>query len=139
MLADETLRLMEERAVKALQEGTYYDVGTPERKALNTEAKDLLDRCIEAHRQELDYWDKEQRRNLEKERNEETAAIEREKMDVNWKRFLLEGAKIVVPAVVSLFGYAAYDTYQRRVMEYEKDGSIKSTAGRQLGLPRILK
>ena len=49
---------------------------------------------------------------------------------------ILEWAKVIIPVVVPIF---AYDIFQKRVLKFEEDGSICSSAGRQLHLPRFFK
>lgn len=49
---------------------------------------------------------------------------------------ILEWAKVLVPVIIPII---AYDIFQRRVLKFEEDGSICSSAGRQLHLPKFFK
>lgn len=138
-MKDETMRLIEERIVSALEVGDDYSINSDERYAYNQEAINLLEKLIEAEGQNLEYWDKEERRRIEENRNMAMANIEISKQDVNWKRMVLEGGKIVVPVITTVLTMIGYNLFQKRVMEYEKDGTIRSSAGRQLSLPKFMR
>lgn len=138
-MKDETMRLIEERIVDALENGEDYGVDSNERRAYNREALELLEKLTEAEGQNLEYWDKEERRRIEETRNEMMAKLEESKQDVNWKRMILEGGKIAVPILTTVLTLIGYNSFQKRVMEYEKDGTIRSSAGRQLSLPKFMK
>lgn len=138
-MTDEIRKAIEERVLDNLRFAIEFDAASAGRKQLDTETSNLIDKLLAVDERDAEIWDKQERRRIEEERNKTTAEIEQNKLDVNWKRMVLEGAKIVVPMLTTVISLACYDRYQKRVMEYEKDGTIRTTAGRQLGLPRILK
>lgn len=137
-MKEETMELMERELVDRLERIGTMDAGSGERLTLHRESMDLAEKIIAAEHEAYEYFDKEDKRAIERQKIETNALIEEAKADVNWKRFVLEAGKVVVPVVVAVLGHIAYDKYQTRVMEYEKEGTIRTTAGRGLRLPNIL-
>lgn len=78
----------------------------------------------------------EEHARVERERNETTLLVEHGKQRLTWPRIAFEIAKLVVPALVS---GGIYFKAQRRVLEFEENGRISSTAGRELHLPKLPK
>lgn len=138
-MKETTVELMEERLVDVLNTAGNIEEGSDLRANINFEAFTLIDKLNEVERLNLEYLDKEERRKLDEKRNDTTLQIEREKQNVNWKRGLIEGAKIAGPIIIVLMQIIASSKFQERVLEYEKDGTIRTTVGRSFGLPRIFK
>lgn len=134
-MKQETMEKLENVISKNLdkiQQGTDDE----NREELVTDTCNLLDRLNEAEGKQMEYWDKEERRELEKEKNETMAEIEREKGAISKPKMVLEIARIVVPVVVPM---VAYGFYQAKLLKFEETGRVNSTAGRELHLPRFFK
>lgn len=69
------------------------------------------------------------------ERREETQ-LKVEKEKVSWKRIGFEIFKIVLPALLTKW---IYDRNCDKILEYEKDGIIRSKPGREFRLPNLFK
>lgn len=137
-MKEQTMELLERKLVERLEGVDTMAYDSKERSILHRESMDLVDKIVAAEHEAYEYFDKEDKRAIERQKIETNVEIEKTKADVNWKRFVLEAGKVVVPVVVAVLGHIAYDKYQARVMEYEKDGTIRTTAGRGLRLPNIL-
>ena len=75
-----------------------------------------------------DFYDKQEKRRIEEEKNDDTAAIESEKVKIGWKRMTLEILKIFGPAAVAAF---AATMMQKRAGVLEETGRWTTEAGRQ--------
>lgn len=135
-MKETTYELVEEMLVDCLKQMKGRDVGSKERASLKAEAIELAGVLHDIDHDNLEYWDKEDRRAVEREKTEANVEMEKEKGKMDPVRVALEICKIVIPVVVPLF---AYDVFQKRLMTYEETGRVTSTAGRELHLPRIFK
>lgn len=133
-MTNETMELMEQ----AVQERLKNDEGLVEGDELYNmkETVSLIEQMNVARQTELDALDKEERRKLEREKNETLIRVEKEKQKITFARAALEMAKIVVPSVISV---VAYSVFQKRVLIFEKTGRVCSTAGRELHMPKFMK
>lgn len=138
-MTEKTMKLLEERVQENLEvlldEG--WDMAPAKRTAIVEEANSILDRLIQAEKDNADAWDKDQRRKIEIRKNKDAAEIEKLKItSMPWKRAAVEIAKVTIPAILSggLFWAA-----QTRVLNFEETGRFTSTASKQLGAPRIFK
>lgn len=102
-MKDETLMALEEYTNLLGEEAKVADVkdGTIHKRYL--EAMEAL-RSVE--KDQLDAYDKEERREIERKKNEDAKAIEESKQNMGWKRTTIEIAKVVVPVFTA--GLAAY-------------------------------
>ena len=132
----ETYQLLETAVVNHLNTLEGMDVKDEGREQYYKETVGLADKLIAVDKDDIEAWDKQERREIEKKRNDDANEIEKEKQKLGWKRIGFEMAKVVVPIVVSMIGY---NTFQKRVMKYEETGRISSTAGRELHLPSFMK
>lgn len=89
---------------------------------------DALETLRNIERDANDFYDKQEKREIEKEKNQETAALEREKSKIGWKRMTLEVLKIFVPSMIAT-GAAIW--MQDRAGRLEESGRWTSEAGRQ--------
>lgn len=135
-MKDETMQLLEGRLVANLEAMAGYEATSEERKRLMAEASIIAEKIIAEEHEQYEYWDKEDKRQLEREKLEANSKVEQEKLGVTWQRAVLEIAKVVVPTVISI---GAYGVFQSRVLEFEENGRITSTAGRELHLPKFMK
>lgn len=60
--------------------------------------------------------------------------VEKERNLITPARAVLDMAKIIVPACLTI---CAYSGFQKRVIDFEENGRITSTAGRELHLPKF--
>lgn len=135
-MTDETYVLLEEAAQVQLKAVKSMDVDTKEGKEALTKSIHLVELLITTDKDNADYYDKQERRRIEEERNKAANETERKKQELTWGRVGLEMAKVVVPLAVSFVGY---NVFQKRVLRFEETGRITSTAGRELHLPKFLR
>lgn len=135
-MTDETYTMLEEAAQVQLKNVETLDAGSKEGKEALAKSIHLVELLITADKDNAEYYDKQERRRIEEERNKAQNETERDKQKLTWGRVGLEMAKVVVPLVVS---FAGYNVFQKRVMKFEETGRITSTAGRELHLPKIMK
>lgn len=131
----ETYDMLEDRIRDTLNDATMNHDPATRKEALSV-LEVLLKAQNDADKNSTEYQDKEARIELEKEKAKEAAKLEREKLKIPWQRAALEIGKVTLPTVISLI---AYGGYQRRVMKYEENGKVCSTAGRELHLPNPFK
>lgn len=135
-MTEETYGMLE-RAVQAqLEKVETLDAGSKEGKEALAKSLHLVELLIATDKDNADYYDKQERRRIEEDRNKAMNETERDKQKLTWDRVGLEMAKVVVPLVVS---FAGYNVFQKRVMKFEETGRISSTAGRELHLPKFMK
>ena len=102
-------------------------------KTATEKVKVLTELLLAADRDQAEYYDKKERRETEKERNEATAQIERDKVELTWPRVTLELVKTFGPLTVYMI---CYGIFQTRVMRNEDvNGRLTSDAARDLHLP----
>lgn len=106
------------------------------RGGLTQDVIDLTKVLNEAAQIDAKERDMERQRNNEETRIIEEHKIELFKLDPSAKRVAFEMAKAVVPLIISVVSYGVFQT---KLMKYEEEGRIVSTAGRQLSLPRFWK
>ena len=135
-MTEETYGMLE-RAVQAqLEKVETLDAGSKEGKEALVKSLHLVELLIATDKDNADYYDKQERRRIEEDRNKAINETERDKQKLTWGRVGLEMAKVVVPLVVS---FAGYNVFQKRVLKFEETGRISSTAGRELHLPKFMK
>lgn len=135
-MTEETYNLLEEAAQVQLRQVTKIDPETKEGKDHLVKSIHLVELLINTDRDNAEYYDKQERRRIEEERNEAMNETERDKQKLTWGRVGLEMAKVVVPLVVSFVGY---NVFQKRILKFEETGRLTSTASRELHLPKCFK
>lgn len=135
-MTDETYNMLERAVQVQLEAIENLDTESKEGKDALMKSTRLVELLIASDRENLEYYDKEERRRIDEERNKATNETERKKQELTWGRVGLEMAKVVVPLVVSIAGY---NVFQKRILKFEETGRISSTAGRELHLPRFFK
>lgn len=95
---------------------------------------DLIAQLNKIDQLDLEAVDKEERRALDREKNEKMHELEIWKSTLNIKRAGFELIKIIVPGMI---GGAFYLEAQKRVLKFEETGRIVTTAGRDLRLPNL--
>lgn len=135
-MTEETYGMLERAAQVQLENVETLDAGSKEGKEALTKSIHLVELLITADKDNSDYYDKQERRRIEEERNKAQNETERDKQKLTWDRVGLEMAKVIVPLLVS---FAGYNVFQKRVLKFEETGRISSTAGRELHLPKFMK
>lgn len=134
-MRDETYERLEASITDCLDDAYNYDPGSKERRMIFAEAMALVDRVKDIDRMNLEYYDKEDRRLIDRERNNMSIQIEETKQKIGWKRGLFEILKTMGPIAAYIF---AYGKFQGRLFNYEShNGRLTSTAGKELHLPRF--
>lgn len=134
---DEELRdLVTEKVSFMLCELDDVEPGSQKHQALTGDIKALLQTLNEANRDELDAFDKQEKRRIDEQKSVSMAEVERLKLKFDWLKGGLELAKIIIPTGMSIL---AYYWFQSRVFQFEEHGRIVSGPGRQLSLPRFWK
>ena len=135
-MTETTYNLLEEAAQVQLEAVKSMDATTKEGNEALAKSIRLVELLITTDKDNADYYDKQERRRIEEERNKAMDATERKKQELTWGRVGLEMAKVVVPLVVS---FAGYNVFQKRILKFEETGRLTSTAGRELHLPKFMK
>lgn len=135
-MTNETYDLLEEAVRDQIEAIKMTDSGSKEEGYAIDRTAILTNLLITVDKDNADYYDKEERRRIEESKFKDANQTERDKQKLTWGRALLEMGKVVVPVVVTMFGY---DVFQKRVLKFEETGRITSTAGRDLHLPKFLK
>ena len=103
-MTEETYGMLE-RAVQAqLEKVETLDAGSKEGKEALVKSLHLVELLITTDKDNADYYDKQERRRIEEDRNKAMNETERDKQKLTWGRVGLEMAKVVVPLVVSFAG-----------------------------------
>ena len=136
-MTDETYQMMEEATQAQLVRVTNLDATTKEGKEALDKTIRLVELLVNKDRDDMEYYDKQERRRAEEERNKAQNEIERKKQSLTWDRVSLEMAKVVVPAAMSL---TALVTLVKIVLTFEETGRVNSTIGRMVcqNLSRLL-
>lgn len=110
--------------------------GSQEQQRMVDDLSKLVDSLNKLNQTEYDKLDKDGRRKIDAMKNQALYELEQKKSELSWQRVIFEMAKIMVPTIISI---GAYEHFQRRILEFEENGRINSTAGRELHLPRFFK
>lgn len=135
-MTKETYILLEEAAQVQLKQVGEINPETKEGKEHLDKSIRLVELLIDTDKNDCEYWDKQERRRIDEERNKAMNETERDKQRLTWGRVGLEMAKVVVPLFVS---FAGYNVFQKRILKFEETGRLTSTASRELHLPRFMK
>lgn len=135
-MKNETLERMEGRILNLIDKAEEFGIESKEGQMAAKEALEWTEKLTALEHDGFDYFDKEDRRKIEREKIEANQKIEEMKQVITWKRVVFELSKALLPVVATMIGY---DRFQKRLMKYEENGRIASTAGRELHLPKFLK
>lgn len=127
--------LLEEVAYH-LEEIDKLENGSKEQQAMVQDLKLLVDALNVINQNELNALNEAERREIERMKNEKLYELEKQKAGLGWQRVTFEMAKILIPSIVSI---AAYDYFQRRIIDFEENGRLTTTASRELHLPKFMK
>ena len=109
--------------------------GSEEEETIVKEIQTMVDALNKLNQTSNDAWDKQERRDIEREKNQSLNDLERDKAAFDWKRAGFEVVKIVTPGAI---GGAFYLLAQKRLLKFEEVGRIMSSAGHDLHLPNSL-
>lgn len=136
-MTEETMNLLEGQIQKQLQElGTFSEDEAKRSKAVADLTK-LLERYTEAEIVNEKWYDNQERREIEKQKNQTMVVVEAEKNRVGIGRAAIEIAKVVGPMVVSFITLGIWSKKFDAMLCFEKDGTLKTSASRQVGLPKL--
>lgn len=137
-MTHETLEMLEEEIVDRILKIRAADPEDKKRKVYVGELEMLLDQRKAIDRDLMEFEDKEDRRAVERERNETTRLIEENKQRITWQKVGFELLKLAVPTVISAYYYRKFS---EQMYEFEEEGRINATASRGLiqNLPRFWK
>lgn len=127
--------LLEEVAYH-LEEIDKLENGSKEQQAMVQDLKLLVDALNVINQNELNALNEAERREIERMKNENLYELEKQKAGLGWQRVTFEMAKILIPSIISI---AAYDYFQRRIIDFEENGRLTTTASRELHLPKFMK
>lgn len=132
-MTNATYDLLEDAVQKALKQ---VDFSATKDDASLRRATELTQLLIATDKEDMEYHDKKDRRDLEKAKNDATITLEREKSKLTWGRVGFEMAKVLIPLAVSMY---VSDKWQRRMLKFEETGRFTSSVSREFHLPKLLK
>lgn len=98
------------------------------------ETKVLMELLLVADKQDDEYRDKSEHRNIEDIRNKATAQIERDKISLTWQKVSLELVKAFGPMALQII---AFGVFQARMLRFEEEGRFTSSVSREMHLPNL--
>lgn len=127
-MKDETLIGLEEYAEQQRKEASNgYDGSSEE---AHSRYMDSLKVLREIEHDNMEYYDKQDRREIEKKKNDDAKAIEDAKQKVGAPRFILEIAKIAVPVVTATIAAVTAVKMQNKSGVLEESGRWTTEASR---------
>lgn len=135
-MSNETYEMLESAVQVQLKNIDNLDTESKEGKDALAKAIHLAELLITSDKDNVDYYDKQERRRIEEDRNKAMADIEHDKQKVTWGRASFEMAKVIVPLVIQII---AFGMLQKRMFKFEETGRVTSTGGREMHLPRFWK
>lgn len=135
-MTDVTYEMLEKAAQVQLEQVEALDAGSKEGKEALVKSIHLVELLTTADKDNADYYDKQERRRIEEERNKAANEVERDKQKITWSRVGLEMAKVVIPLTIQII---AFGELQKRMFKFEETGRISSTGGREMHIPKFWK
>lgn len=138
-MREETMNMMEEELQRQLinLKEMDWDQDLSKRSKAVSELVQLSERLTEAENANEKWYDNQERRDIEKERNRITAVAESRKQDMDWKHMLIEVGKIIAPPIVSLVTLKVWRNSFVDMIGFETTGHFTTSASRELHLPKI--
>ena len=141
-MTQETMEMLESEIQNEISNLRYYNDTEDERdaKAKSAAISDvtkLLERLTEAETANEKWFDNQERRVIDRERNSAMIQVETEKNKLDWKRIVLEASKVVIPAAVSLITLRQWSCKFERMLKFEETGHFTTSASRELHLPKL--
>lgn len=123
----ETMQNLEEY-IEATRQDAENETDPHRQKDQHVQYMEALTALREIEKDQNDFYDKQEKRRIDEEKNQETVNLEREKSKIGWKRMTLEVLKIFVPSMLAA-GAAIW--MQDRAGRLEETGRWTTEAGRQ--------
>ena len=140
-MTQETMEMLESEIQNQITDLANYDVtDEKESKAKSAAVSDvtkLLERLTEAETANEKWFDNQERRAIDRERNNSMIQVEAEKNKLDWKRGLIEVSKVAIPAAVSLITLRQWSCKFERMLKFEETGHFTTSASRELHLPKL--
>ena len=136
-MTEETMVLLEEQIQKQLKELDSYSEDEAKRSRAVQDLTKMLERMTEAEIANEKWYDNQERRDIERDRNKTMVTVEEQKNRFGVGKTLLEVAKIGVPAAVSLLTLREWRRGFYNMLSFEKDGFFKTTASKEVHLPKL--
>lgn len=133
-MVDDVMVLLEDRLKQSIELTKTVKLGTGEREALDNEISKISSCLLDYNRQQLEYYDKEERRRIEEKKNDEMTKVERNKQKIGWERWAFEFLKLGITIGTGMYSFFKG---QSNMLNFEEHGRITTTAGRELHLPKI--
>lgn len=127
---------MEEELRDDLRAQITYDLGllkqqkpgSEEHERLSKEIVSLTQALDRLNQSEVEAYDRQERRESERDNKEKLYELEVQKSKIDWKRYSLDLVKVLVPGLV---GWMFYTANQEKLLKYEEEGRVTSDTGRQ--------
>lgn len=123
----ETMERLEEY-IEAKRRDAIHEEDAGKQQILHAQYMGSLEALRNVERDQNDFYDKQEKRRMEEEKNKDTAELERMKSNIGWKRMTLDILKIFVPSMIAA---STAIMMQNSAGRLEETGSWTSEAGRQ--------
>ena len=132
----ELVTKLEDEAERCIEKAVSLPIGENARKQEIENATKIVEVLNAIDQTTHKSEDDQDRITLEQKRIQTTNEVELQKCKRKAGDYALEIFKVVVPIVITC---AAYGVFQERLLVFEKDGRVVSTAGRELHLPNLFR
>lgn len=136
-MTEKTMSMLENQIQKQLEELDNFKNDEAERSKAVSDLTKLLERMTEAEIANEKWYDNQERRQIERDRNEMMVEVETIKSKSDKKRVVLEIVKVGIPALVSLVTLHKWGTKFDSMLKFEETGHFTTTASRQVSLPKL--
>lgn len=131
------MSMLENQIQRQLEELDSFKDDEAERSKAVSDLTKLLERMTEAEIANEKWYDNQERRQIERDRNEMMVEVETIKSKSDKKRVVLEIVKVGIPALVSLVTLHKWGTKFDSMLKFEETGHFTTTASRQVSLPKL--
>lgn len=142
-MRDETYSTLEDYVRLKAEEATSFasiERG-PTQETSHAQYMEALTLLKDIEKDNADYYDKQERREIERKKNDDATKVEESKQNVSGKRFVLEIAKVVVPVLTGVISAVTVLKMQDKAGKFEESGSWPSKASQMTfnQAPRVWK
>lgn len=135
-MTDETRNNFDETLQQALEDLKLMDIADPNRDKKLKEMKELNTMINETDQVTQDWFDKQEKRRIDEEKNANLAEIENKKIKAGWIKV---GVETVLAIGLTVFEVVSHRQDLRDITKFEESGRYNSTAFRFMRKPRIKK
>lgn len=135
-MTDETRMSFDETLQKALDDLNMMDIADPNREKKLKEMQQLNAMINETDQVNQDWYDKQEKRRIDEEKNKSLSDIETKKIKFGWVKVAIEA---VVGIGLTVYEVASHRADLRDITKYEENGRYNSTAFRMMRKPRFRK